>query len=298
MGLIGSLGLSKKKSTTKTNETQDLNSIESELQSSSKATTGTTTGSQSTTGTSGTTGTSTSSGTTSEATEAAKTSQQQGQSTLFSDQALAGLEAGLASLLGTVGSGGYTGAAMAEQGSFDPNEYVANALKSASATTQTQLDVTRGAVGDSIGAASGNNSMGDLLLARAENDRAATLAGVNNTASTAAQQILSQRAATAAGADQQDTGLLSTILTALKGGVSTTATTGNEATTGTSAATTSGTTGTTENKVESATTNTAQTVSELVDALLSGITTKDATQTTVGVTKSKGTDLSASLGFK
>lgn len=289
MGLGLSFGSSKTKSNTSGTMTKD----ETTNQQQTTNTTGTTTGSQTTTQNNSSQGTSTTDQTTKNALDSTKESQTTGQTNLFSGGVLSGLES-LAGQLMTNLFNGKTNPAVATMGAFDPMKYVESTTAAAASKESSLVDSALGGVADLIGSAFGNNSMGTLLAGQIQGDSNTRLAKVGADAQVTANQITNANAQTQLAGQAQDTGLIQSILGALKGGSATTTEAGKEGTSGTNTSTATGSTSTNETSQNTAVTQSMQTIQQLVDALLTGTTKTVGTEnsTTTGKNSSMGASLS------
>lgn len=219
-------------------------------------------------------------------------------SKLFSGDVQAGLEKTALSLLGGVGASTADAAmqrGLGQQGLFDPVAYVDSGVQAAQRQIGSQMDEATGGILDAIGGR--NNSATALLQQRLVGDAAAQVAGVRNSLTGEASQIVNQNLGAASAAKGADSQLLSSILDILKGG--TTSQTGqqqtNEAQSGTTAQT--GTTTTTESNQsqQTASAQSSEVVNTVLKTLLDTLMKTHLNQQTD--TKTSSSEMGGSAGF-
>lgn len=292
MGLGISFG--KKKQSSTTNSTLTKNEQTNQQQTSDKSSTST----QSQTGyqSGSATGTSSTTQQDLQSQQSTKGSTGQQMTQLFSDQALGGLEAAVASLFGGVDkSAGVTDAAIDSMGGFDAAGYVDSSVRAAQSAEQAGLDQIFGGLEDRIGSSLGNNSMAALLAARAQGDSAARVEGVRAQATGQAQEIQRNNALGSVQAAQQQNATLNAFLETLKGGTGVTSTTGTETATGTTTGTQTGTTQTAEQNQQTSQQTSITQLTEMLNQLLSGTVATVGTENTKTKGKTSGGGLSLSL---
>lgn len=293
-------GLSAKKSSSKSTEKVVADKLETGSQIGSSISNQTTTANQ----TSQQQGTSQSQGTSTTAQQGASAQSSAGSqisetlSRLFSGDVQAGLEKTALSLLGGVG-GSAADAAMQRglglQGLFDPASYVESGVQAAQRQVDSQLGEATGGILDAVGGR--NNSAVALLQQRLAGDAAAQVAGVRNTLTGEASQIVNQNLGAASAAKGADSQLLTSVLDILKGG--TTSQTGQQQTSEAQSGTTSqtGTTNTAESNQNQQTSaaQSTEVVNTVLNTLLETLMKTHLKQQTD--TKTSGSEMGASGGY-
>jgi hypothetical protein len=255
--------------------------------------TGKTTQTGSSKGTSATSGTSTNTGTTT----GKEASQTTGQTTNYSSDVLASLDAILTQQLGAGGGVGSAQQAtdalsgrlkqvqeLASKPAFDVKGYAAGITSAATAATQNDLDSRINGILSATGSSEGGNSMSALLGAKLRNDAAANLAGISANATAQGEQIALQQETART---QQLSSLsgdlmanLSNLLGAAKGG----------------AQTSTGTASTSSNQTQQQTGTQTGTTTENVDTSTTQTDESKTTQTGITQTEEKGTVSTKSKG--
>lgn len=220
-------------SVTNIDRTTSTDSAQNQLQAQ------TTQGRQSTsqTGTSSSTGTSATSGTSSQLSQQTQQTQQQQVASQFSSGVLSPLEQSVTELLNSLGMGGGVGnaasdSALGQLAGFDAQAFVdgivGNATRRSMANREQQINTAQNVIGGTVD----GNSSAALLASRINSDEDANLASIESGAVNQAMQILQQNNAAGLARAGSDNALLSGLLSALKGGVTTAATTGSATATG------------------------------------------------------------------
>lgn len=185
--------------------------------------------------------------------------------------------------------GGSSGGADAKAalGTFDPEKFINDTMKAATASTADQVGQATRGVTSLVGGNASENSMSALLDAKINNDASASLAGVNAKAQSDAQAIQATRAGTLNQIDTSHGNTLSQVLDAIKGGTQTTSQdqsqVGSTGTTGTNTATT--------NTSEQSSTQQSQQLIDIINQLV------NSNQHTTGTTNVAGTTSKTSGGL-
>lgn len=213
-GLSFGINKSKSKSTTDVDRTDTSTQATTGAQSTTGTTTQATTGSTNTTQ-SGTSDTNTTGSTTGTSTGSQSSTQT---STLFGDSVLGGLEGAVSQLLGAIPARGDT----TMGGSFDHDAFIASGMDAASSRVTGDLEGSLNSLYDQFGGRDDSNSMVTLLANRARGDAGASLAGARGTLEAQAQGIERDRFLANLQGQASNQGYLNTVLSALRGGRSTT----------------------------------------------------------------------------
>lgn len=218
------------------------------------------------------------------------TTGQQAQTTRsFSDNILGGLESLVGNALGSATT------TSTPTGNFDGDAFVRDAMAAADSRTQSGLDETLNGMFDTIGGR--NNSAAMLLGNRVRNDATASLAGTRANLEAQAQGITRENAVAGANINSAGQGFLTSLLGALRGGVTTTTGTSAETTAQNQNTANQSTTVGSENTVNStnSTTQSQENMMSQLQQLLDSITKTNGTENTKGTIKSSGGGVSASM---
>lgn len=285
-------GISFGKNKSKTNQTATVDKTETGSQTGSTTTNQQTVQSSATqsSGLSQTQGQSNSSTVGSNTTAGASTQQQQQTTQNFSDATLGGLEAVVSRLLSSdsLGKSGYNSG-------FDPQAFVRDGMSAATARARTGLDEAVGGIRDAIGGR--NNSAAALLLERVNNDSNAMLAGTQAQLTGQAEEIM--RSNMLAGNTQTDTNnnFVANLLSALRGGISSTTGAVQENTSQSQQSQTSAAESTSQNQAtqQSSSTQAIEQMASTLAQLIESITNTKGTETVKGKTSSGGFGLGLSV---
>jgi hypothetical protein len=223
-------------------------------------------------------------------TSGASTAQQQQTTQNFSDATLGGLENLVSQLLGSGKIG-----TVESISDFDPAAFVANGMRAATARARTGLDESIGGILDAVGGR--NNSAAALLQERVNNDANSMLAGVESQLTGQAEEIRRNNllAGNTMASSQSD--LLSNLLGALRGGITTTtgATTEQTSQQQQNQSTTSETGGQNQQTTQTSTTQAMETMVSQLAQLLNSLTSSTGTESIKGTGKQTGFGMGLSL---
>ncbi len=285
------LGLSFGAKKQKTNQTSTVDKTETTNQSQlgTKSSSGVTSSSSMGQSTGSTVGQQATSQTGSNVTTGQQTGATKQTTSAFSDSTLGAIERAVGDLFGKVGGSTPISA-------FDKDAFVSDTVGSASADIGAGLESNVNQLITNLGGNANSNSMASLLTNRLRNDAAAEVAGVRAKATSQAEEIARNNALAASQVSGQDQNFLTTLLGALKGGVTTT--TGSESTTTAQNQQTqnAGMTSTSEQTSQQQSQQSVQTqqLIEMMSQLLSGTTNTKGVENVKGKTSSFGGGFSIS----